>query len=185
MIGFLFVFACLIAAASGGYFYWAKRVRGQIAEGAKIAFQRYQDKEPAFVDGITLTEFEAAYHKAKFPRFPKYFLVAMALFAVALPAVFGVLSGIIWIGEQAGMIAEPAELAKYVPIGEAQTTIGQAEREEVALYLAKDFAGFYYFFGVIFAWMGIVTLVMRRYHQRRPGDVREEVIRVREAKSEG
>ena len=173
-----------VAAALAVVLYrlWAKRVRTEIAEGARVVFQRYQEQEPQFIEGLSLEEFAAAYERARFPRFPRYLLIAAALFVLVLPAVFGLLSGAVWLGEQTGLIAQPAELAKYVPIGEAKTTIGQAEREEVALYLARDFAGFYYFFGVIFAWMAIVALVMRRYHQTRPGDVREEVIRAKDAK---
>ncbi len=176
MIIFFVCLAVGVAALGGAYAYWARRVSAEIAIGATTAFARLQDEEPALLAGIGEAEFAALYHRVTFPRFPKYFLVSLALFVLALPAVFGVLSATLWGLEQIGAFAEPVELAKYVPLGEGKTVEGRAQREEMALYLAKDYAGFYYFFGVIGAWLCIVAVMMRRYHGRRAGDLRDELL---------
>ncbi|MEM1397109.1 MAG: hypothetical protein AAGH38_06635, partial [Pseudomonadota bacterium] len=82
-----------------------------------------------------------------------------------------------------GLIAEPAELAKYVPLGEGKTDAGREQREEMALYLAKDYGGFYYFFGIVGCWIALLLVSMRTYHKRRPEPVRDQLIRRREALS--
>jgi len=51
---------------------------------------------------------------------------------------------------------------------------------EAALYYIEDLAGFYYFFGVIIVWLIIVAIFMRRYHSRRPGYLRDEILRAKE-----
>ncbi|MEM6414974.1 MAG: hypothetical protein AAF720_10015 [Pseudomonadota bacterium] len=173
----VFIFIGLLGMA---YWGWSKRIQAEIAIGAETTWDTFQKNEPAFVEHLDRERFTAHYARAHFPRFPKYALVTITGFALALPAVFALLSGILWILDALGLTAEPAELAKYVPIGEAQTTLGQAQREEMALYLAKNFAGFYYFFGVILSWVGVAAISMRYYHARRPGHLRDEIIRTRD-----
>ncbi|MEO0397978.1 MAG: hypothetical protein AAF224_00990 [Pseudomonadota bacterium] len=184
MLIFFAVLFGIIAALGLAYWRWSAGVKAEIAIGAETAWARFQETEPAFVDHLDQARFTVLYARAHFPRFPKYALVCIAGFAAALPAVFALLGGFLWLLDATGITAEPAELAKYIPIGEAQTTVGQEEREEVALYLAKDFAGFYYFFGVIGAWVALAAVAMRLYHGRRPGPLRDEIIRARDAHSE-
>ena len=180
MIWFFVLIAGTLGGAGGLYWFWARRVRAEIAEGAAAAFDRISVGEPEFLAGLPRERFAAAYGRAHFPRFPKYLLTSLAAFAVALPVVFAVLSFALWVGDQTGLVAEPAELAKYVPLGEGRSAEARANREEMALYLARDFAGFYYFFGVTLAWIAILAIVMRMYHKRRPGPLREELLREKE-----
>ncbi len=175
------IFLILIAAGvAGAYWLWAQRVEEDIRVGSDVAWERYERDEPEFIEGLTREKFNELYRTANFPRFPKYLLASIAAFVLALPFVFGVLSGAIWIGESIGVIPQPADLARYVPLGEGGTSAAQAEREERALYIARDFAGFYYYFGVVAAWLSIVAVFMRFYHKRRPGYLRDEIIRHRD-----
>ncbi|MEO1014652.1 MAG: hypothetical protein AAFX08_05630 [Pseudomonadota bacterium] len=184
MISLLVSLAAATAVAAGLYALWARRVRAEIAEGAGHAFERISREEPHLVAGVGRARFGEIYGRVMFPRFPKYFLISVAAFVAVLPVVLALLTGALYGLERAGLIAEPAELARFVPMGEARTAAGQEQREEMALYLARDYAGFYYFFGVIAGWIAVLAVTMREYHRRRPGDLREELIRAREGASE-
>ena len=179
MIEFFLGLGIAIALAGAAYYYWAKRVEAQIVEGAETAWARYEADEPEMIAGVSKEMFRDLYRKSAFPRFPKYFLISVIAFALTLPAVFAILSGLLWSADQLGLTTQPAELAKYVPLGETNDAAEREQRETVALYLARNFAGFYYFFGVIAAWMGIVALVMRNYHQTRPGSLRDQLLLAR------
>ena len=181
MTAFFVILALVLAVLAGGYTLWARHVRAEIAEGAGIAWERINRTEPDFLEGLTRADFDRAYLRAHFPRFPKYFLATLAAFVVALPIVLGGLSALLWGAEKVGVVAEPVEIAKYVPLGEGRTDVGRAQREEMALYLARDFGGFYYFFGLVAAWILMLAVTMRVYHMRRPGRLREELIRARDA----
>ncbi len=180
MISLIVTLATAAALAAALYALWARHVRKEIAEGAGVAYERFRRDEPHLLEGVDEATFARLYARANFPRFPKYLLVSFAAFIAALPAVFALLTAALWGLDRAGLTAEPAELARYVPMGEARTDEGRAQRQEMALYLARDYAGFYYFFGVIASWIAILAVTMREYHRRRPGDVREELIRARE-----
>ena len=184
MVEFFLLLGAAILVLVGVYFFWVRRVDSEIAEGAEVEWARMRQYEPEFLEPLTEEEFRAAYRRAKFPRFPKYALATLAAFAIALPVVLGVLGGAILVGERMGLIAEPVELAKYVPLTDAETAEAREHNQEVALYLAKNFGGFYYFFGLLASWLLIVALVMRQFHKRRPGFLREEIILAREAKLE-
>ncbi|MBI1391547.1 MAG: hypothetical protein GC152_02290 [Alphaproteobacteria bacterium] len=171
----------LVVALAGAYALWARRIEAELKEGAAVAFERYVREEPTLIGAMGEDDFTTIYRRSNFPRFPKYFLASLVVFVAALPVVFGFLTGAVWLLDRFDLVAEPAELAKYVPLGDGKTSAGQAQREEMALYMARDFAGFFYFFGVIAAWVGIVSVSMKFYHARRPEDVRDELLRARDA----
>ena len=180
MTGLFLGLGAVLLAAIGLYALWARKVRAEIAEGADVAWSRFARDEPAMLEGVDRARFEAIYARASFPRFPKYFLASAAAFVVALPAALALLTAAAWTLERLEITPQPAELAKYVPLGEGKTDAGKAQREQMALYLAKDYAGFYYFFGVLGAWLAVLAVSMRFYHARRPGDVRDELLRARD-----
>lgn len=180
MTGFFVTVALIVGALIGLYWLWTRKVEAEIVEGAEVEWNWLNKNNPDKIKGHDETSFRAIYRKVHFPRFPKYFLGIIACFALALPVVFAALSGSLWMGEKLGIVAEPAELAKYVPLTEGKTRAQTAEREERALYLAKDFTGFYYYFGLFAAWLTIVAVFMWAYHKRAPSSLREELIRARE-----
>lgn len=185
MITFFAVSAALLCALAFVYWRWSKRVNDEIREGAEHAFAALQQNDPAIVAGYDAARFAAIYRRVHFPRFPKYALACVAAFILSFPLALGALSGAAIIAERAGLTAAPAELARYVPIDGWRTSATAAEREEMALLLAQNFSGFYYFFGIIGAWLAIVAVFMRRYHLRRPGYLRDELIRQRDAQPPG
>jgi len=180
MTSFFVISGLIILFLIGLYVFWSKRIETEIIEGAAIEWKRLQIVDPLILKGHTEESFNKIYRKIHFPRFPKYALGIVASFALALPVVFGILSGALWAGEKIGIVAQPAELAKYVPLSDGRNPKETAYNEERALYLAKDFAGFYYYFGLFVSWLGIVAIFMRTYHKRAPDSLRDELIRSRE-----
>ena len=180
MTGFFAGLFILVAGLIAVYWRWSKRIEEEIREGADAEWARLSGDADKSVQGFSKDHFAAVYRKVHFPRFPKYALGIIVAFAAALPIVFVLLGGFLWAADNMGLLAEPAELAKYVPLSDAEDPQKRAYREERALYLAKDFAGFYYYFGVFFAWLGVVAFFMRRYHAHAPGSLREELIRARD-----
>lgn len=166
------------------YWRWAIKVEAEIAEGAGVEWARLQSADPALIEGLTEAEFRKVHRRVHFPRFPKYALATVAGFTLALPFVFAILSFVYWAGEATGVLASPSELSQMTPISGAAVLAAQESREDVAMYLAQNFFGFFYFFGMLTAWLSIVAVVMHRYHSRQPGYLRDELIRAR-LKKEG
>ncbi|MCA8887578.1 MAG: hypothetical protein KDA46_02035 [Parvularculaceae bacterium] len=179
MAGLLIGLVIAVLALCAAYWRWAKKVDGEIATGAGVEWARLQSADPAIIDGLSEDEFTAVYRRVHFPRFPKYALAAIAGFTLALPFVFALLSFAYWAGEATGVLASPSELSQMTPISGAAVLAAQESREDVAMYLAQNFFGFFYFFGILAAWLAIVAAVMHRYHSRQPGYLRDELIRVR------
>lgn len=181
MLIFFATLAGLIAFAGLAYWRWSARVRADIAEGAAQEWERLNAAEPAFLDGIDRTTFDAIFQRVHFPRFPKYFLAAASAFVLALPVVFAALAGLLLAADALGLTARPDEIAKIVPISGDAASPNAERNRELALLLAQSYSGFYYFFGVIAAWLGVVAFAARRFHARRPGFLRDELILAREA----
>ncbi len=171
----------LLALVAAAYWRWARRIEMEIKDGGDVVWRSMQEREPAFLAGIERGRFDAIYRRVHFPRGPKYALATIAAFVLALPVVFAALSVSVWIGQRVGVLAEPAAVANYIPIGEPRSAADAENRAERALYIAQGFAGFYYYFGLFAAWLAIVAAATRLYHSRRPGHLRDEIIRARDA----
>ncbi len=177
MIVFFAIAFFALAILGGLYVVWMRRVEREVVQGAALEWALLKEKEPELIKGYDEARFTEIYRRVHTPRFPAYVLTALAAYALSLPAIFAALSALIWIAEKTGLKPEPAALAKYVPLEIDEA--GEAN-EEMALYLAQDFAGFYFFFGVIFVWVGMFFLFMRHYHKNRPGFLRDELLLGRE-----
>ena len=114
------------------------------------------------------------------PRFPGYALAALGTFLATLPVSLGVLTAIMWGAQKTGVIPPPVEMADRLLLEDGQVRFFKDAPPAAALYYIEDLAGFYYFFGVLAVWLVIVAFFMRRYHARRPGYLRDEIIRARE-----
>ncbi len=176
---FLIAFAAL-ALAGGIYWRWRRMIDAENAEGAAIEWARFQAREPEFVEGLSQEEFQKIYARVHTPRFPGYALAAFAAFLVSLPATFALLAAVLLGAEAAGMTPEPVEVADRLFLEDGEMRFFSDAPPEAALYYAEDIAGFYYFFGVLIVWLVIVAAFMRRFHARRPGYLRDEIIRARE-----
>ncbi len=180
MFGFFLVVFVLLALAGGLYWRWKKKIAEEIAEGAAIEWAMYQKNEPDFLEGMSEEKFREIYARVHTPRFPGYALAAVAAFFISLPVTFAVLNIGLWAASATGLLPEPVDVADRVFIEDGRLVMFKDTPPEAALYYIRDLAGFYYFFGVIASWLLIVWFFMRRFHSRRPGYMRDEIIRSRE-----
>ena len=180
MILFFLIGVIALAAAGGAYWRWRQRIESEIAEGAAIEWAHLQKNEPEFVAHLDETAFTAIYARVNAPRFPGYALAAVATFFLSLPVIFMALTAILMGAEAAGLLPPEVETAERLFVEDGKLIFFRETPPEAALYYIRDLAGFYYFFGVIFAWLVIVAFYMRRYHARRPGYLRDEIIRTRQ-----
>lgn len=180
MVTFFLLLFFAIAIIGGLFWRWRKNVLAEIAEGAEIEWKRFQTQEPDFLKGLSREKFDEVYRRVHMPRFPAYALAAFATFAGSLPLTMALLVGLQWAGRATGILPEPVEVVRYVNLGEGRVTQSWQCDTDCQLYLAESYGGFYYFFGVLLMWLAIVAFFMRRYHARRPGYLRDEIIRARE-----
>lgn len=181
MLGFFLVVLLLLALAGGLYWRWRRQVAEEIAEGAAIEWAHFQKNEPEFLKGMSEEKFREIYARVHAPRFPGYALATFATFLISLPATLALLSLALYAGEKMGLVPQPVEMVRYVNLDSVKETTQPWQcAADCQLYIAQAFGGFYYFFGVIAVWLVIVWFFMRRYHRRRPGYLRDEIIRSRE-----
>ena len=180
MLGFFLVVFAGLAVAGGLSWRWRRKIAEEVIEGAAYEWAHFQKTEPEFLDGISEEKFREIYAKVHTPRFPGYVLATLATFFISLPVTLGLLSFLQWVGEKLGILPEPVEVVRYVNLGEVKAAEAWQCTIDCQLYIAEAFSGFYYFFGVIALWLGIVWFFMRRFHARRPGYLRDEIIRAKE-----
>ncbi len=161
------------------YRFWAKGVDADIAAGAELEWERLSANDPELLKGMSKEKFLTVYRRVHFPRFPGYALACAGTFLASLPVTFALLAAGLWAGERLGLVPQPVDFADRYFMDGDRVRIFSAAPPEVASYYAQDLGGFYYFFGVVIAWIVIVTFFMRRYHARRPGYIRDEIIRSR------
>ncbi len=179
MVLFFLIIVILLSGAGALYWRWRNRIEAEITEGAAIEWAHFQKHEPEFVAHLDETSFRTIYARVNAPRFPGYALAAFATFFLSLPVIFAVLTAILIGAEAAGVVPAPVDTAERLFIEDGRLIFFRDTPPEAALYYIRDLAGFYYFFGVLFSWLGIVAFYMRRYHARRPGYLRDEIIRAR------
>lgn len=180
MWSFLIAVALIAVVVAILYVVWRRSVLREIAQGAEIEWQRFQDNEPEFLKDMSKAQFEKVYRRVNYPRFPDYALLALAAFVVSLPVTFAILSLFAFMAEVMGLSPQPAEIANYLLIEDGAMRFVRSAPPEAAVYYARDLSGFYYFFGVLIAWILIVLGFTRHYHGNRPGYLRDEIIRERQ-----
>ena len=141
--------------------------------------RKIQKSEPELLEGLSEEKFAEVYARVHTPRFPGYALAIVTTFVVSLPMSFAILAGAMWVLQATGSIPEPAEVADRFLLEDDQVLFFRSTPPEAALYYVQDLAGFFYFFGMLAIWLVIVAFFMRRFHARRPGYLREEIIRSR------
>ncbi len=176
MIETLLVLAGLAAVAGTLYWRWARLTTADIDESAGFEWERLQTADPDIVSGVDEARFRAIFHRVHFPRFPKYALAIAAAFVVALPATLALLSGVALALDTIGLSADADALAKSIPVSGSIAGVSKDDGETIALYYVQNVLKFYYYFGIVFAWLAIVFFAMRRYHRRRPGYLRDELL---------
>ena len=182
---FYTVILAILIAIGVIYWRWQEKIKAEIAEGSAIDWAHFQKNEPQFLEGISEEQFREVYGRVHTPRFPGYALATIATFFVSLPVTFAALSALLIALHSFGAIPEPIDVVQQLSLEGDEfkilgKTIDEESRYEMALYYVGDMAGFYYFFGVLTVWLIFVAFFMRRYHARRPGYLRDEIIRSRE-----
>lgn len=177
MVQQFLVLAALVGAAGLLFWRWSRKMRAEIAEGAAYEWERLSGADPDLVAGLSEERFRAAYRRTHHPRFPKYALAIAAAFVASLPLTLGVLASIAWTLDSLGMSADAQALARSVPIEGSIAGVSRDEGETIALYYVQDVVKFYYYFGLLFVWLGIIYFAMRRYHRNRPGYLRDEILK--------
>ncbi len=168
-----------LAAIGGAYWHWRLRIEAEITEGAAVEWAYFQKNEPDFVAHLDEAAFKAIYARVNAPRFPGYALAALVTFFLSLPVIFVALTALLVGAEAVGILPAPAETAEQLFIDDGELIFFRNTPPEAALYYVRDLGGFYYFFGVLLSWLAIVAFYMRRYHARRPGYLRDEIIRAK------
>jgi len=180
MVWFFVIIAFLLAGAGAAYWRWRRGIDEEVAEGAEIEWAHLQKNEPEFLEGVSEEKFREIYARVHTPRFPGYVLAMVVTFFGSLPVTFAVLTLVLWGAQAVGATPEPVDVADRLLIEDGRLVFFRDTPPEAALYYLRDLAGFYYFFGVLAVWLGVVAFFMRRYHRCRPGYLRDEIIRARE-----
>ena len=170
----------LLALAAAGLWWHHRRVTADNREGAKVEYQRLQETDAALVEGLNEARFAEIYRRAHAPRAGIYWVAALALFFLGTPLVMGLLSAGAWAMAETGMVLQPPDnLPEGMVIGDGEATWFKQTSPEFLHHLLRNFSGFYSFFGLLGYWALVVWLVMRRYYQRKPGFLRQEILRAR------
>ncbi|MBB4657980.1 hypothetical protein [Parvularcula dongshanensis] len=180
MIVFVTACAVLLGLLWALHWLWRRRIEAELTEGAAGEYERHRARDPELMEGMTLERFRAIYARVERPRYPTYLLGAITAFALGTPVLLALMSGAAYYAQRAGLIAQPGEAANRIYFSDSGTaSIARRVSPEALSYILQGWAGFYYFFGLLFFWILIVAVAMRRYHARTPGFLREEVLRSR------
>ena len=171
----ILVVVAIAAVIATLYWRWSRKMTAELAESAAEEFERLGRAEPELVAGIDEARFRALFHRVHFPRFPKYALLSLAAFIVALPVTLAVLAAIALGLDHAGLSADTAALARSIPVAGATNAVTRDQNETIAFYYVQAVLKFYYYFGLLFAWLAVVFIAMRRFHKHRPGHLRDEL----------
>jgi len=164
--------------ALAAFLAWRRRMDRLVAESADMAWEKYQRRDPQLLEGLDRARFDAIHRRAEYPRFPAYVLATFGALIVSTPVILVVLAvAFAIIGGDGPSVA--ASFTQFVfEGGEARAA---TEASDVAKYYAYNLGGFGYFFGLLFGWLVVVGVVMRRYHETAPDLLRDELIRARAA----
>ena len=177
----MFIYLLICAVIIGGGYalhrYWKRKVEADLAAGAKEEYARFTRTEAKLMEGIDEAKFTEIYTATHIPRFPAYLLLTVAIFLVGTPIVLGLLAGLSFYAGEWGLIPQAGEVATDLYLGSGDASIIRRSNPETLSYIVQGYAGFYYFFGLLFFWLGVVYFAMRRYHRKTPGSIREEIMR--------
>lgn len=179
MAQYILISALVFGLAYGAFYIWRRPVERDIAEGATVEFERLKASDPDLVEGMDEAKFYEIYRAEYYPRFPVYALIALGIFLAGTPIVLGLLSGLVYFGFQWGWIPQPVDAATELYLGSTETSVVRKFNPETLAYILQGWSGFYYFFGLLGFWITTVYFVMKRYHSRTPGTLREEILRAR------
>ncbi|WOI53241.1 hypothetical protein [Parvularcula sp. LCG005] len=179
MIGYILFCILFLGACAGIYWYWFRKVSEDLAVGAQAELAHLRKADPALVSDLDDDAFARIYTRVNQPRFPLYALVTVAIFLVGTPIVLILMSAFSYYSLLWGWTPQPNEVALDLYLTADSTSLVRKASPEQLAYMVQDYAGFYYFFGLLIFWIAIAYLTMSQYHRRAPGSLREEVLRSR------
>lgn len=177
MLIYLLICAVIIGGGYGLHEYWRRKVTEDLHHGARTDYEVFQRHDAKLLDGMDEERFREIYVASQIPRFPSYVLLTVAVFLIGTPVIMALLAGFAFYAGEWGIIPQPGDVATELYLGAGDASLIRKASPETLTYMIQDYAGFYYFFGLLFFWLAVVYVVMRRYHKRMPGSVREEIMR--------
>lgn len=179
LIPYYIAVAIVLAVWFGLYLLWKRGVDEDIGVGAKTEYDLLRRKEPSLLEGLDEEAFRAVYARVETPGAPIHIFAAVATFLVGAPFVLALNTSLIRTLERTGVIPVPAEQAQQLKVsGDEISLIARADTEALQ-YILQSWGGFFAFFSLLAFWIVVLVVVMRRYHTRRPGSLREEILRAR------
>ncbi len=167
-----------LAVLAGLLVFFHKRTVKDIEEGASVSFDLLTKQDPKLLEDVSEETFKSIYMTAETPTAWKYWLTAIAIFLLGTPLFLGVLNAGVYGMKALGWIIEPntqADDSFVLNDGEAQ--LYRRLPGDFVTTLAENYAGFYYFFGLLLFWIAVVYFVLRHYHKNRPGPLHDELLR--------
>ncbi|MEM9988008.1 MAG: hypothetical protein AAF723_00700 [Pseudomonadota bacterium] len=152
---------------------------GDITHGAQSEWDRLSRQDDALLKGLTPSSFQDIYAHTFTPRFPGYVVACIGIFLLGTPLVLGFLEGMLYLATLWEWLPQPGEVATELYMNADGASVVRKVSPETLSYIMQDWSGFYFFFGILFFWIGIVFMMMRRYHAKERGTLREEILRRR------
>lgn len=179
MLSYLLFSALVIGAGYGLHHYWQRRLHAELTDGAEVEFTRLSNANQTLMDGVEKPHFAQIYRAALMPRFPAYALAAVAIFLLGSPIALGLLAGLAHYAVEWGWVPQAQTVATDIYLGSGNASVIRKADPDVLYYLVQNFAGFYYYFGLLFFWIAVVYFLMKRYHRNAPGSLEDEVRRAK------
>ncbi|MEO1657993.1 MAG: hypothetical protein AAFR65_09745 [Pseudomonadota bacterium] len=179
----LLIYYAIVAAVLGIWFglyrLWRKRIGDDAAAGAEFEFERLGRQDPDLIKGLELPAFTAIYERVVTPRAPGHVFAAGGIFLIFAPIVLGITTIVIQFMEATGIIPQPAAAAQQVKLtGDGIKLVRDADLDALQ-YILQGWGGFFVFFSLLLFWVLVFVWAMRRFHSRRPGSLRDEILRAR------
>ena len=154
MIGWVGLIALALGGVGLAYWYWSKKVAREVAESAKTEWGHLQETDPELLSGIDQTQFQEIFHRVEFPRAPAYLLLGFGAVILATPFILAAVNLV--------------------------TVVVESLSGDLDLPVYMDWVkGFYILFATVGGWVLVASYFIRRFHTRRPGSLREEILRRR------
>lgn len=179
MLTYYGICATLLAAAYGLYRLWRRGIDADLREGAGVEYERLRRTDPDLLKDMAPDAFADVYMRTEVPRFPAYALATAALFLGATPLVLGLFNGLAVLMLDSGVVPASQETATSLYLNADGASVLRKTDPETIAYVLEGWAGFYLFFVMLGFWLSVLAIMMRRYHGRTPGTLREEILRAR------
>lgn len=179
MFTYFLITGFIFGAAYGAYWLWRRRVDEDLSVGAQTDWDHLRQTQPDLLADLDEDRFGALYAKANLPRFPAYALAALGTFLAGTPIMLGLLNAGAYVSLRLGVVPQPGDAAVDLYFNADGASFVRRVSPEALSYILQGWSGFYLFFGLLIFWMGTVYVLMRRYHTRTPGTLKEEILRAR------